>query len=185
MHASRASLTRSAAIHFHRLSARHAAALNSTGESSQSTPSFRSYSRCRRRTSCRSRSQSDPEPLRCASASVAQLRTSRLALASPLPLPASVLPRSQRCLHRSTPRALHRFLQTHVCHATGAAAMGESALPSGDVFFLDEFAVRQWDSPDCSGTRIAHDKADFVKRWVAGCKLMSGILDAPLRPSCQ
>jgi len=36
--------------------------------------------------------------------------------------------------------------------------------PAGDVFFLDGFALRQWDDPNYSGTRIAFDKAEFVRR---------------------
>jgi hypothetical protein len=32
------------------------------------------------------------------------------------------------------------------------------------VFFLDEFAVRQWDDASYSGTRISHDKDDFLQR---------------------
>jgi hypothetical protein len=34
----------------------------------------------------------------------------------------------------------------------------------GDVFFLDEFADRQWDDPDFSGTRFSCDKKEFVDR---------------------
>ncbi len=48
--------------------------------------------------------------------------------------------------------------------AASRAAMAQPAQPSGDVFFLDAFALRQWDDADYSGTRIACDKADFVKR---------------------
>lgn len=33
----------------------------------------------------------------------------------------------------------------------------------GDTFFLDDFAVRQWDDPNYSGTRISYDKAAFVE----------------------
>jgi hypothetical protein len=33
---------------------------------------------------------------------------------------------------------------------------------TGDVFFLDEFAIRQWDDPSYSGTRIEGDKHAFV-----------------------
>ncbi len=32
----------------------------------------------------------------------------------------------------------------------------------GDVFFLDEFAIRQWDDASYSGTRIRGDKQAFV-----------------------
>eukprot|EP00238_Polyblepharides_amylifera_P010950 CAMPEP_0196590790 /NCGR_PEP_ID=MMETSP1081-20130531/67569_1 /TAXON_ID=36882 /ORGANISM="Pyramimonas amylifera, Strain CCMP720" /LENGTH=213 /DNA_ID=CAMNT_0041913989 /DNA_START=309 /DNA_END=950 /DNA_ORIENTATION=+ len=34
----------------------------------------------------------------------------------------------------------------------------------GEVFFLDEFAQRQWDDPQYSGTTLSFDKAEFVKR---------------------
>jgi hypothetical protein len=39
-----------------------------------------------------------------------------------------------------------------------------ASLISGDTFFLDEFALRQWDDPDYGGTRISYDKSDFVAR---------------------
>jgi hypothetical protein len=39
-----------------------------------------------------------------------------------------------------------------------------SALLHGDTFFLDNFAVRQWDDPNYSGTRIQCDKAEFVEK---------------------
>ena len=55
------------------------------------------------------------------------------------------------------------------------AAMGYE-LPAGDVFFLDEFAVRQWDDPSYSGSRISHDKADFVNRCLlCGNKALKGV----------
>lgn len=38
------------------------------------------------------------------------------------------------------------------------------ALPSGDVFFLDNFAVRQWDDPFYAGTRLTIGKEEFVKK---------------------
>lgn len=47
-----------------------------------------------------------------------------------------------------------------------SASMAAQQLPAGDVFFLDEFAVRQWNNANCSGTKIDHDMADFVARWV-------------------
>jgi len=34
----------------------------------------------------------------------------------------------------------------------------------GDVFFLDEFAMRQWDDPAYGGTRVDFDKAEFTRR---------------------
>ena len=48
----------------------------------------------------------------------------------------------------------------------------------GDVFFLDEFAMRQWDDPKYGGTRIDFDKAEFVRRvheaHAAGAPLVDG-----------
>ena len=32
------------------------------------------------------------------------------------------------------------------------------------TFFLDNFALRQWDDPNYGGTRVSFDKAEFVKR---------------------
>jgi hypothetical protein len=41
-----------------------------------------------------------------------------------------------------------------------------TAPPAGPVFFLDEFAARQWDDPSFSGTRIPSSvaKAHFVEQ---------------------
>lgn len=48
----------------------------------------------------------------------------------------------------------------------------------GDVFFLDDFAIRQWDDPSYQGTKITYDKADFVKKvheyHKAGAALVDG-----------
>ena len=51
--------------------------------------------------------------------------------------------------------------------AASHAVMAQPSPPTGDVFFLDGFALRQWDDSDYSGTHIAWDKADFVKRCSA------------------
>lgn len=56
-------------------------------------------------------------------------------------------------------------LQSSRGKAARASASMAAQLPAGDIFFLDEFAVRQWDNVNCSGTKIDHDKADFVARW--------------------
>lgn len=50
-------------------------------------------------------------------------------------------------------------------HAVVAAAAAMSAEPflHGDTFWLDSFALRQWDDPNYSGTRISYDKAAFVQ----------------------
>ncbi|KAK9807835.1 hypothetical protein WJX72_010616 [[Myrmecia] bisecta] len=57
-------------------------------------------------------------------------------------------------------------------------AADPSKLLAGDVFFLDEFAVRQWDDPSYSGTRLHFDKAEFLERvhhhHAQGAKLVDG-----------
>lgn len=54
----------------------------------------------------------------------------------------------------------------------------DMSLPHGDIFFLDEFAARQWDDPNYSGTRIQYDKAEFVAKihdyHQNGCPLVDG-----------
>ncbi|EIE18622.1 flagellar associated protein [Coccomyxa subellipsoidea C-169] len=49
---------------------------------------------------------------------------------------------------------------------------------AGETFFLDEFAVRQWDDPNYSGTRISFSKTDFVEKihefHSKGAKLVDG-----------
>jgi hypothetical protein len=53
-----------------------------------------------------------------------------------------------------------------------------SALISGNIFFLDSFAMRQWDDPAFAGTRMTGDKTDFVRRvhahHAAGLPLVDG-----------
>jgi hypothetical protein len=49
----------------------------------------------------------------------------------------------------------------------------------GDVFFLDSFALRQWDDPAYGGTRVSLNKAEFVSRVHVlfkeqGCQLSDG-----------
>lgn len=57
--------------------------------------------------------------------------------------------------------------------------MATAALLHGDTFFLDNFALRQWDDPNYSGTRVAYDKQQFVAKVhelfkQGGCKLVDG-----------
>ena len=54
----------------------------------------------------------------------------------------------------------------------------------GDVFFLDEFAMRQWDDPKYGGTRIDFDKAEFVRR-VHGAHAASAPLVDGYAPFCK
>ena len=46
-------------------------------------------------------------------------------------------------------------------NASSTTVVDEKTL-STDIFFLDDFAIRQWDDPNYSGTIISHDKIDFV-----------------------
>ncbi|GAQ79342.1 hypothetical protein KFL_000280470 [Klebsormidium nitens] len=63
---------------------------------------------------------------------------------------------------------------------SGGADVSTSA-PHGDTFFLDDFAQRQWDDPDYSGTRMSSNKADFVRTveevYEDGAKLVDGYAD--------
>jgi hypothetical protein len=52
------------------------------------------------------------------------------------------------------------------------------ALPRGDTFYLDNFAMRQWDDPNYSGTHINFDKEEFVAKvhehYYANSRLVDG-----------
>lgn len=52
---------------------------------------------------------------------------------------------------------------TRAVVAAAAAAMSAEPFLYGDTFWLDSFALRQWDDPNYSGTRISYDKAAFVQ----------------------
>lgn len=78
---------------------------------------------------------------------------------------------------RSTRQRLRTPRPRTSTHPTYTPAL--TALLHGDTFFLDNFAVRQWDDPNYSGTRIDFDKAEFVARVhelfkAGGCKLVDG-----------
>ena len=45
---------------------------------------------------------------------------------------------------------------------TQIAASPATSASMENVFFLDEFAIRQWDDPDYSGTSIEGNKQEFV-----------------------
>uniref|UniRef100_A0A383V540 Flagellar associated protein n=1 Tax=Tetradesmus obliquus TaxID=3088 RepID=A0A383V540_TETOB len=72
-----------------------------------------------------------------------------------------------------------RTQQQHQQQQRQLASSSMSALLYGDTFFLDNFAVRQWDDPNYSGTRIQYDKAEFVEKVhqlfkEQGAKLVDG-----------
>lgn len=54
----------------------------------------------------------------------------------------------------------------------------------GEVFFLDEFAMRQWDDPAYGGTRIDFDKAEFVKKIHEAHAAGAGLVDG-YAPFCK
>ena len=65
-----------------------------------------------------------------------------------------------------------------------AAASNHASGLVGDVFFLDEFAMRQWDDPAYGGTRIDFDKAEFVKRIHEAHASGAGLVDG-YAPFCK
>jgi len=62
----------------------------------------------------------------------------------------------------------------------------DRAYVHGDVFFLDEFADRQWDDPNFSGTRFSCDRKAFVDRvhQVAEKQGPSGLVEG-YAPFCK
>lgn len=60
------------------------------------------------------------------------------------------------------------------------SASAAPRMPHGDTFFLDDFAARQWDDPNYSGTRVVgYGKAAFVEELhrlfkEGGSKLVDG-----------
>ena len=54
----------------------------------------------------------------------------------------------------------------------------------GDTFFLDEFADRQWDDPNFSGSRFSCDKAQFVDKVHAAHKATGKLVDG-YAPFCK
>ena len=57
-------------------------------------------------------------------------------------------------------------------------------MPSGDTFYLDNFAIRQWDDPNYPGTRIDFDKAEFVAKVHEHYHAGSGLVDG-YAPFCK
>ena len=61
------------------------------------------------------------------------------------------------------PQALHVAKRAFPLRGrTQIAASPATTASMGDVFFLDEFAIRQWDDPDYSGTSIEGNKQEFM-----------------------
>lgn len=93
--------------------------------------------------------------------------------------------RSVYCLLRSQPpfqnplkalSARNNSIETDIFPSSSRRAQGGaqggtklcsntcSMTVAGDSFFLDEFALRQWDDPNYSGTRISYSKDGFVRK---------------------
>ena len=64
------------------------------------------------------------------------------------------------CKHPQTLFPANRAFSSRGCTQTAASSATLASM--GDVFFLDEFASRQWDDPDYSGTSIEGNKQEFV-----------------------
>ena len=61
-----------------------------------------------------------------------------------------------------------------------------ATLISGDTFFLDHFALRQWNDPAFAGTRMAHvDQAEFVAAVHAAYKASGERLVDGYAPFCK
>jgi hypothetical protein len=65
-----------------------------------------------------------------------------------------------------------------------ARSVAHMALLHGDTFFLDEFALRQWDDPNYGGTKISCDKAEFVARIHEAHKQGAPLVDG-YAPFCK
>lgn len=63
--------------------------------------------------------------------------------------------------------------------------MATPAMLHGDMFFLDDFAARQWDDPNYSGTRISFDKSKFVETVHELFKKSGGKLIDGYAPFCK
>lgn len=57
-------------------------------------------------------------------------------------------------------------------------------LPKGDAFYLDSFAMRQWDDPHYPGTRLTFDKEEFVSKIHEHYHGGSGLVDG-YAPFCK
>lgn len=85
---------------------------------------------------------------------------------------------SRRAATRPTSPCASSLASTATPTMAASAAELPQQLPSTRTFFLDAFALRQWDDPSCSGARISYGKAEFVARIQeahdAGAALVDG-----------
>ena len=71
--------------------------------------------------------------------------------------------KSSNTNNNKTKKKRAKTLMTNASSKSSNTVVDERTL-STDIFFLDDFAIRQWDDPNYSGTIIAHDKIDFVRK---------------------
>mmetsp|Transcript_12985 Transcript_12985/g.37348 ORF Transcript_12985/g.37348 Transcript_12985/m.37348 type:complete len:249 (-) Transcript_12985:1700-2446(-) len=81
---------------------------------------------------------------------------------------------------------LARLRHRRIIRQTMSSHAFDRAYVHGDVFFLDEFADRQWDDPNFSGTRFSCDRKAFVDRvhQVAEKQGPSGLVEG-YAPFCK
>eukprot|EP00983_Pelagomonas_calceolata_P029256 917066-Pelagomonas_calceolata.AAC.2 len=73
------------------------------------------------------------------------------------------LPGASRFTARSCCHENHIIKRSNLTIKAMATSQPSQFL-SGDTFFLDGFALRQWDDPNYGGTRINFDKKQFVEQ---------------------
>lgn len=66
--------------------------------------------------------------------------------------------------NNKTKKKRAKTLMTNASSSKSSNTVVDERTLSTDIFFLDDFAIRQWDDPNYSGTIIAHDKIDFVRK---------------------
>jgi hypothetical protein len=78
---------------------------------------------------------------------------------------------------------LARLRHRRIIRQTMSSHAFDRSYVHGDVFFLDEFADRQWDDPNFSGTRFSCDRKAFVDRYVPRRPTAPLPRAAPVAPS--
>jgi Protein of unknown function (DUF3228) len=75
------------------------------------------------------------------------------------------------------------MIVTRLC-LTRCRSVRMTAVLAGNTFYLDNFAQRQWDDPNYSGTHISYDKTEFVRRVHEYHEVDSPLLDG-YAPFCK
>ena len=90
----------------------------------------------------------------------------------------------QNLLPKSTVLGVHRRFSSRKTY-THRPIMAATQLISGDTFFLDHFALRQWKDPNFAGTRMACDQKEFVDTVHAEFKANGSLLVDGYAPFCK